>query len=278
MPIPKEKILDEFKKISSFPNVVIRVNRLINDKNSTIKQIEDVVKLEPVLVSRILKMVNSSYFGLEKRIDKISRAIIYIGLKNIRNLLAVDTLRNILFSKGQTNIFSYLWLHSAAVATIAQMISQRIYGKEGEDVFLAGLFHDLGLIIEAKTMPNDFEKMILNYQNGNEKITYYESEILGFDHVKLVIPLLEEWSIPEEIVDAINIHHVDVDAILPESVGGMLLIADYIANNEKYSEIPDKKYSLVKCLVSHIKSYSTEYKTLIRDIPEQMRKVNSLYS
>lgn len=273
-----DKILDEFKKVSTFPNVVIRVNRLINDKNSTIKQIEDVVKLDPVLVSRILKMVNSSYFGLEKRIDKISRAIIYIGLKNIRNLLAVDTLRNIVFTKGQKNIFSHLWLHSAAVATIAQMISQRIYGKEGEDVFLAGLFHDLGMIIEAKTMADEFENMIQAYQIGNQGIIQCENNNFGFNHVKLVTPLLEEWSIPEEIIEAISIHHLEVDDVLPESVSGILLLADYIANNEKYWEVPDKKYTIIKCLVSHIKTYAAEYKTLIRDIPEQMRKVNSLYN
>ena len=98
---------------------------------------EKIIEMDPVLVFRLLRVVNSPYYGLRQTVDSISRAVVIVGMNNIRNMVVVEALKDIFKKDSEADCFSRnrLWLHCAAVSICSQMISERIFGENGEDAF-----------------------------------------------------------------------------------------------------------------------------------------------
>ena len=149
MPSAKE-LVNKFNDMKTLPHVAIRLTKMISSESTTMQDFEEVIKLDPILVVRLLKLVNSPFFGLANKVDSIAKAVVFIGMKNLRNLVAVEAIRDLYNNKSGEQGFSrqILWMHSATVAILAQMIGQRIFALDDEDIFLAGIIHDIGLIVE----------------------------------------------------------------------------------------------------------------------------------
>lgn len=97
------------------------------------KDFEEVIKMDPILVSRLLRLVNSPYHGLIQTVDSIGRAVAFLGTKNLHNLIVTDALKNFFAGPGPDSIFSKkkLWIHSAAVSICSKMVAERIFGING---------------------------------------------------------------------------------------------------------------------------------------------------
>ncbi|MCK5340163.1 MAG: HDOD domain-containing protein, partial [Desulfobulbaceae bacterium] len=148
---PAQKLLNKFSDQKTLPHVAIKVNQLIKNVNSTMKDFEEIIQLDPILVTRLLRLVNSPFYGLSERVESISKAVVYVGMQNLRNLVAVEALKDLFIDKTDAaEGFSRknLWLHSATVAILAQMIALRIFGIKSDEYFLAGIVHDIGIIVE----------------------------------------------------------------------------------------------------------------------------------
>lgn len=137
----------------------MRVCQLLSKENSTIREIEEMLGLDPILVSHLLRMVNSAYYGIRYRIESISKAVVFIGLKNLRNLVVIDTMKDCFLRELEEPVFSrkHLWMHGTAVGVCAQMISRRLLGIMGEDAFLAGILHDIGMLVEDQMRADLFQ-------------------------------------------------------------------------------------------------------------------------
>ena len=108
-------LLRNFNKLQTLPHVEIRLSKLISDENSTMREFEEVIRLDPTLVLRLLRLVNSSYYGLRQKIDSISRAVVFVGMKNLRNMVVTEALKGIMrnTSRREAVSRSEMWLHSA---------------------------------------------------------------------------------------------------------------------------------------------------------------------
>ena len=134
-------LLKKFNTTKTLSPVAVRLTQLISNENSTIREFETVIKMDPTLVMRLLKLVNSPFFGLSRKVDSISRAVVVVGTKNLRNMVVTVALKNVFSQTSPEDIFSRtrLSLHCAAVGVCSQMISERIFGQKGEDVFLCSI-------------------------------------------------------------------------------------------------------------------------------------------
>ncbi len=160
--IKEEFFVNKFKYIQTLPNVIITLSRLIADSESTLKDFEEVIKTDPILVTRLLRLVNSPFYGLIQKVDTIGRAVAYIGRKNLHNLAVTDALRTIYYEPPKkSSVFSkkQLWMHSVVVAICSKMVAERIFGVNGDDVYLAGILHDFGLVIEEQVEEVTFHKI-----------------------------------------------------------------------------------------------------------------------
>ena len=272
-------LVRKFTELKTIPHVALRLTKLVNDDMSTMHDFEEVIKLDPVLVTRLLRLVNSPYFGLINKVEAISKAIVYVGMKNLRNLIAVEALRNLFHGEEYENGFSRrnLWIHSATVAIVAEMIAKRIFGQEGEDVFLAGIIHDVGLIVEDQLVGELLQEACSNYDPTKNTFISCEQEVIGTDHCQVGNLLAKEWRLPEEVLKAIRLHH-DKDRTYPlGSIPCILLLAEYIAGKLGYSPIVGRFEALPPYLVRHVRSSMSNYKVIMRDLPNEMEKAKNLY-
>ena len=101
-----QNLIDKFSASQTLPHVITRLSSLMADSDSTMKDFEDVIKMDPILVARLLKLVNSPYFGLLHRVDSIARAIAYLGMKNLHAIAVTQALKTIFTDKKETTILS----------------------------------------------------------------------------------------------------------------------------------------------------------------------------
>jgi putative nucleotidyltransferase with HDIG domain len=279
MPSAKD-LLNKFTTAKTLPHITIQLTQLISDENSTMQDFEKIIKMDPTLVLQILRGANSPYYGLRHKVNSISRAIVVIGINNLRNMIVTVGLKQIFKNQKNNNAFSRnrLWLHCSAVSICSQMIMERIFGLNGEDAFLCGILHDVGMIVEEQTAPDLFYKVCNTYDDNSQPITDYEKEIVGTDHCEIGHLLAKEWQLPVEIIEGIQRHHKMMDHVSPSSLTGVIQLAEYIVSQLDYTAIPGMSAKLSLPLATHIRDNVKEYKALVRDLPNEISKAKDLYS
>jgi putative nucleotidyltransferase with HDIG domain len=273
-----EDLNARFKNLKTLPHVAVRVTQLVNSETGTMQDFEELIKLDPVLVIRLLRLVNSPYYGLTHKVESISKAVVYVGMKNLRNLVTVEALR-VMFAGGKRERFSRkkLWLHSATVAMLSEMIARRIFGMESEDYFLAGIMHDIGLIVEDQVHGEKLLEACSLYLSGERQLVTCEQETIGTDHCQVGAVLLREWMLSDEILEAIRSHHDRKQEFSVTSIASVLQIADFLASKLNHAAIPGRIDSLPKHLAGHVRDMLANYKIIIRDLPLEMAKATNLY-
>jgi len=272
-------LLKRFNNTKTLPHVAIRLTRLMADESSSIQEFENIIKMDPTLVLRLLRMVNSPYYGVQQKIESIARAVVFIGMKNLRNIVVTEALRDIFKKGADENIFSrrQLWLHCAAMGVCCQMIAERIFGENGENAFLGGILHDIGLIVEDQVVHDQLIQVCQAYEPGVKAITAFEEEIIGVDHSIIGHMLARDWKLPEEVQEGIKKHHKVLSNIAPSSIAGIIQIAEVLVTRLDYPALPGMEPTISPPLTEHIRENMAEYRTLARDLPEEMSKARDLY-
>lgn len=272
-------IVKRFSDLKTLPHVAIRVSRLIGSEDATMQDFEETIRLDPILVTRLLRLVNSPYFGMSSEVDSIAKAVVFVGMKHLRNLVAVEALRDMFRDTGGEDGFSRraLWLHSATVAILCEMIAKRIFGLPGEDFFLAGIIHDIGLIAEDQVAAVELRQACADYAPDKAPLPAFERERIGTDHCRVGTALARDWGIPDGVLKAVRFHHDRERNIETASCLGVLMLAEYFAGRMKYSTIPGRVESLPPPLVGHVRERMSDYKVIVRDLPDEMAKARELY-
>lgn len=278
MPTAQE-IIGQFSKIKTLPHVALRLTKLISKENSSLKEFEALIRVDPTLVLRLLRMVNSSYYALKEKVDSIARALVFIGMKNLRNMVVTEALRDIFKPTADEATFSRtkLWLHCAAVSISAQMISERILGEKGEDAFLCGILHDIGMIVEDQITHDLLIQACTVYGSNPKVITQAEREVIGTDHCELGRLLAEEWELPQMVQDGVKHHHDNLTDTSPSNIPAIIHISEYLVTKLDYGAIPGMKATLSPSLATYVRNNIGEYKALLKDLPEEIAKAKEIY-
>lgn len=207
-----EEIVGNVEELLSLPDAAIRLNALLTDPDASGQEIADVVSLDPALSARVLRAVNSAYFGLHVRVDTISKAISMIGTSELHSLVlatsAAQAFRNI--SAKLTDMEAF-WQHSVRAALAARGFAETSLRRHRERVFLAALMHDVGQLICYHQLPAESTR-ILEAVNAGAPREVVEQELLGFTHAELGAALLERWRLPPSLTQPVRYHHAFADA------------------------------------------------------------------
>ncbi len=279
MPTTAARLIKKYKRGNTLPHIVTRLAQLINDDSSTLRDFEEIISLDPALVGRLLTLVNSSYYGLVHKVDSVSRAIALLGMKNLHNIAVTDALKGMFRSNRKNSAFSHdrLWIHCAASGICSKMIAERIFSINGDDAYLAGILHDIGLIVEWQGAEKKFLEMYSRLQPDGPSIIELEQEYIGTDHCEIGYLLAEEWQMMDSLSEAIRDHHTVDQDIAPESLTGILQISEYILNQLDFTLKENIPVSLPDALVLHIQESVDEYQVLAEDLPEEIERVRNLY-
>jgi hypothetical protein len=167
------------------------------------------------------------------------------------------------------------------------MISERVFGRRGEDVYLCGILHDIGLIIEDQTVPELFALVCQavtckavtceSFSVASKPLTEIEKEVIGTDHCAVGFLLSEDWKLNEDVKKGIRDHHLISEELQPNSITGLIQLAEFFACKLNYPALPAMKGSLSPSLVRYVEENSEEFRVLLREIPAQMAKAKELY-
>ncbi|MBE0583795.1 MAG: HDOD domain-containing protein [Desulfofustis sp.] len=274
-----QDLIASYRSFKTLPHVVTKLSQLITDSRTTMRDFEEVIKMDPTLVGRLLRLVNSPYYGLSQHIESIGRAVALIGMKNLYNIAVTDALKHLFREREPSLIFSRqkLWLHCAAVAICSQMLAERVFGIKGDDAYLCGILHDFGLIVEEQTTGATFYT-ICQAALEHGSLPEQERSRLGTDHGEVGYLITGEWNIPHSIREAIRDHHVLSDTIEPTSLTGIIQIAEYLTGQLGYTILTAPVTELSPVLAEHIQDTIDEYRVLIEDLPGEMGKASEIYS
>jgi len=272
-------LLEKFQATKTLSPVAVRLMQLISNEKSTIQAFEKVIRMDPTLVMRLLKLVNSPFFGLRQEVDSISRAVVVVGTKNLRNMVVTAALKNVFAQTSPENVFSRarLWLHCAAVSICSQMISERIFGQKGEDAFLCSILHDIGMIVQDQAARDRFVHTCSTYDPDAGPFIEHERAAMGTDHCEIGGLLAEEWNLPVDVVDGIRYHHDMEKETVPSSILGIIQIAHYLVSKLDYTAIPGMKAVLPGGLTAYLRENINEYKLLAGDLPDELENARDLY-
>ena len=270
--------IEKFNDIHPLPHVVTTLSRLIADSESTMKDFEEVIQMDPILVSRLLRLVNSPFYGLAQPVNSIGRAVAFLGMKNLHNLVVADAMKNIFIAKDTNLIFSKkrLWLHCAAVSICSKMVAERIFGINGDDAFLCGILHDFGLLVEEQVEPEAFHTICATC-SSTDLLLDMEQQAFSTNHCEICYNMTREWNMPVTIQEAIRDHHLLSDTLEPSSLTGIIQISEYISSQQGHSTLPDMAVQISPPLLEHLQDNLDEYTVLIEDIPDEMAKAQSIY-
>lgn len=273
-----EKLIKQFKKTKTLPHIVTRLAELIKDEDSTLQDFEEVIRLDPALVARLLTLVNSSFFGMSRSVDSISRAVALLGMKNLHNIAVTDAIQEMIDTEAAAEFDPQrLWSHSAAVGICCKMIAERILSINGDDAYLTGILHDIGLIVEFETARADFLEIIGQFDEHHPRITDLEQQKLGTDHCQIGYLLACDWQIAQPLAEAIRDHHEEGAVFQPTSPSAILQLAEYLVNQLGFSLTEGLQSQLSPELAEHVQENIAEYKVLAEDLPEELENITSMY-
>jgi putative nucleotidyltransferase with HDIG domain len=191
----------------------------------------------------------------------------------------MEALKDIFRVRQNEEIFSRsrLWLHCAAVSICSQMITERIFGQKGEDAFLCGILHDIGMIVENQAAKDQFAQACEAFKPENDLFTAYEQRIIGTDHCEIGYLLASEWNLPAEVNEGIRNHHRNLRNVLASEITGTVQIAEYMVCKLNFTALPGMNGKLSAPLAAHIRNYMSEYEALARDLPNEISKAKDLY-
>ncbi len=226
------KALAKIGDIATLPEVTLRIIRIVEDPKSTARDLHAIIKYDPPLSAKILKVVNSAFYGLPGQIASVDRAIVLLGLRAVKNI-AIATSVTRLF-KGVRPVTGFdpkeLWRHCMAVGVASRLIIQKKDKARAEEAFLAGLIHDIGIIVAFQAFADRFEDLLTRVRDENTPWCQAEAEIFGVDHQMLGMGLAAKWRFPMALRGAIGYHHCP-DRVSEENrlIAYAVYLADIIA-------------------------------------------------
>lgn len=223
-------LLDGDVALVSLPNIFAEINRVISDPRSSAVHVADVISKDPNLTARLLRIVNSSFYGFPSKIDTISRAVTILGSKELSTLALGTSVLNI-FNDIPADLVDMksFWEHSLACGTAARMIGSYKNIANTERLFVAGLLHDIGRINIYKNLPSAGREMLLYAQQTDCLLRSAEMEVLGFDHGQIGAMLMQKWKLPVILEQAVGYHHKPARSQHPLEAS-LVHIADILIN------------------------------------------------
>lgn len=224
----KEKIIEKIKELPTLPTVFSRLSDAMSNPRITNDDLAAIISSDQAAAIKVLKVVNSAFYGFSGRIDTISRAILYLGLNEIRNLIFALSVINLF--KKKKNLMNFkpaeFWSHSIAVGISSRVIGNTLKIQNLENYFLAGILHDIGKLILFEYASEEYEQVLQLVEEKRCFIYEAEREIIGFDHSKIGEMLCQKWNLPTTLKNAVRFHHGGIMEGSTEKLVATVYLAD----------------------------------------------------
>lgn len=223
-----ESIIERVSSVQPLPDTALKLMNVMSDPRSTVDNIVDTIKYDQAVTGQVLKLCNSPFFGLSRKVTSLNDAIVCLGTVKVLQLVMSVHTNNMLSTeqRGYGLEPGVLWKHSVAVALASSLFAQRMKLPDVNLLFTAGLLHDIGKLILNEYVAEDFGEIVRRVSDEHLSFVEAEHQVLGFSHEEIGGMIGEKWKLPPAIVRCIRYHH-DPSAIDPPD---SLVDTVYLAN------------------------------------------------
>ncbi len=203
------KKLDSISDIPTLPNIVIEVNKLLQDYDTSIKKLGKLIEKDQAMVTKILRLVNSAFYGFRSKIRNIPHAVIVLGFNTIRNaVVSVSIIKAFPGEKALGGLkITDFWEHSIGVAVTSRYLAEQTRLDSPDDCFVVGLLHDIGKVVLAQHFTEFFGLVWKSVKEGGLSFFEAEQKLLPVNHARIGGHLAKKWQFPVSLIDTITYHH-----------------------------------------------------------------------
>lgn len=196
------KKIERLTNLPTLPNLMQRFTEMIHDPNASLADIGDELRKDQILTSKLLKLVNSAFYGFPGRISTVTHALVLLGYDAVKGLIVTSNVF------GDLKVDAYpLWRHSIASSLAARAICDTLAIPDAEEIAVAALLHDIGKVIFHLEAGDDYMMAVEHALKNGLPMWRAEREVLGFDHAEIGLWLCEKWSLPDKLSKPIGYHH-----------------------------------------------------------------------
>lgn len=203
-------ILTRIQEAEDFPTlsaVSMKVMQMALDPDVSLKEFGEVMMLDVALSARVLKIVNSAYYGLPRQVTTVSQAVVILGVRVIRNIaLSLSVLDAFPVDTGKA-VYSGFWERALCSAVVAREVAGRARPKVKEEAFAAGLLEDIGTFLMARCLGDEYVAVLEEAENRGVGLSTAEEHLLGTDHARVGAVVAERWALPPSLLNSILYHH-----------------------------------------------------------------------
>jgi putative nucleotidyltransferase with HDIG domain len=277
----------EISHIATLPEITLKIVELVESPKSTAQDLHKVISNDPALCTRILKVVNSSFYGLPGQIGSINRAIVMLGLNAVKNIAIAASLAK-LFRGGDISpamSARKLWEHSVSVAAATKMLADKLKIGLGDEAFLAGLMHDIGMMVEMQYDRNKMAEVVTTVGADSKGVPCNgmleaEEQVFGADHQAFGAALCDKWKFPRNFALVTGYHHRPLE--LPaesRTLPSLIYVADrLVAEHAGGFRLDLLSLDIDSAVLDGIKLGTDKLTEIRQALPEQLKTVGGMLS
>lgn len=200
--------IEEFDDFPTLPTIYYKLVDALSDTSTTIKDLSNLISTDIALSFKLLKIVNSSIYGLSTKVNSIDKAIFHLGFRELKNIILSTKIIEVFSNMNLNSNFDLVdfWKHSIAVGTISRIIAQELGQKNMDEYLLSGITHDIGKLVLFKILGNEYNIVFTVMNLEGISLIEAENKVLGTTHQEIGLKLAESWNLDQNILNVIRYH------------------------------------------------------------------------
>lgn len=241
------KLVDKVQGLPTLPSMLNNINQMILNPRTSAKEVAQVIASDPALTSKVLRVVNSSFYGFPNRITTITHAIVILGFNTVKSIVLSSTIFDVFRRSVKPGDFdrAEFWKHSIGCGAAAKVLGRRINYPMLEELFIAGLLHDVGKIILDQFLADKFAEVLALVRSRDCLIVEAEAEVLGLTHADVGAWLFEKWNLSKGLVETTRCHHNPQLAGDQQKFAEIIHLADILVRALRFGNGGDAKIPAV---------------------------------
>ncbi len=232
--------LRQTKNLPTLPGIVSKLAKMADDPDTTTEHMGRVIGQDYILSAKLLKLVNSAFYGFPQRISSISSAIILLGFNVVKSLIISASIFEVMEDQDVE-----LWQHSLGCAVVSNVIASRLGVKDPEEVSTAGLIHDIGKVAIKMELPEEYEMINRLMRERRMSMRQAELEVLGLDHAEAGGWLAKGWNLPKKLIEPVACHHDPRKAHDEQLSSAIVHFSDIVIRGLGYGHATDRKVPML---------------------------------
>lgn len=229
--------IDRLSEIPTLPSILLEVSRLLQDPDATSQQLARLIEKDQAITAKILRLVNSAFYGCQSRISDVNSAVVLMGFNTVRNaIISISVIKAFAKIKDMEQFkVEDFWRHALAVAITSRHMALKFNKSVADESFVAGLIHDIGKVILSQW----FRDLFVDIWNLARKtgIPFIEAEnaLSPLNHAQIGSHLANKWKLPRDFAEAIRQHHSPQASKTATPVPAIVALSDAIVNRDRVS-------------------------------------------